>query len=733
VFDREHLEEKKTIQDVMFLGCLNPKSGSFVIDLRLSRHFTMVALGTPEKEILNTVYGQIFGHHLKSFDNKFNNYAQKIVNATSAVFNSIALSPQFMPTAKKFHYQFNLRDFTKIIQNLLNCDPSPYAGKPQDLVRCWAHECNRVYLDRLIIKEDVDKYNEFMGNAMKEFSDLKPADILAEPLIFTSFISVANGHEAAYVNIKDEDQLKNCLEDKLEQYNENVGAMDLVLFSIACQHITRIARIVDQPCGNALLVGVGGSGKQSLSKLTAFILAQDVFRIVVTSNYNLADLKTDIQTVYMKAGVVGQPTMFIITDSQIVKDNFLVFFNDILSAGYIPELFAKDEVDGIVGKVRAEAKSNGVEDSPGPIFQFFIDKVRRNLHVALCFSPVGEQFRVRARMFPGLINCTSIDWFHEWPEDALIGVANRFLEEMTVFPNEEIMQKISEHMAFIHMSIAEANKEFRLQQRRNNYTTPTSFLELIKFYKNLLNGKTEKINEQIERLSNGLNIMTSTTDKVDNLSKLLEVKMVEVEIETESTNKLIATVEVESADAQKEQDAANIQAESVNEIATAAQETKASATKELEAAVPAMKAAEAAVACLDVKAIQELKALANPPPDCVIVTKAVLILKGEKKNHGWPQAQKMMNNPKQFLEYVQKYDGDNIQDWILKDLEPILSLDAFTYENMLKKSSAAANLCNWVINIVKYNTIFKKVKPLMEASDAAEKLANEKLAELAIV
>jgi dynein heavy chain len=92
VFDRDHLEEKKTLQDMMFLGCLNPKSGSFVIDLRLSRHFTMVALGTPEKEILNTIYGQIFGHHLKQFDNTFNNYAQKIVNATSSVFNSIALS-----------------------------------------------------------------------------------------------------------------------------------------------------------------------------------------------------------------------------------------------------------------------------------------------------------------------------------------------------------------------------------------------------------------------------------------------------------------------------------------------------------------------------------------------------------------------------------------------------------------------------------------------------------------
>lgn len=466
-----------------------------------------------------------------------------------------------MPTARKFHYQFNLRDFNNIIQNMLLAEPSPYAQNPLALCRLWLHECNRVYLDRLITKEDVDKYNEFIGNAMKEFSDFKPDMITAEPLIATSFIAVAKGHEAAYVNIKDEAELSAILHEKMEQYNDQIGAMDLVLFTVAMEHITRIARIIDQPCGSALLVGVGGSGKQSLSKLTAFILQQDVFRIVVTSNYNKGDLKTDIQTAYMKAGVVGQPTLFILTDTQIVKDEFLVYINDILSAGYIPELFAKDELDGIIGKIRAEAKSNGVEDAPVPIFNFFVDKVRRNLHLALCFSPVGDAFRVRARMFPGLINCTSIDWFHPWPEDALIGVANRFLKDVEVFPDDEIREKIAQHMAFVHLSIAEANTQFRLQQRRNNYTTPTSFLELIKFYINLLTDKTSKIDDQIDRLSNGLNIMNSTTEKVDNLQELLKVKMVEVEIEVEATGKLIAQVEVESADAQKEQDAANIQAE----------------------------------------------------------------------------------------------------------------------------------------------------------------------------
>jgi len=60
-----------------------------------------------------------------------------------------------------------------------------------------------------------------------------------------------------------------------------------------------------------------------------------------------------------------------------------------------------------------------------------------------------------------------------------------------------------------------------------------------------------------------------------------------------------------------------------------------------------MERATEAVNCLEAKAIQELKALASPPPACAEVTKAVLILlKGEKKNHAWDNAKKMMANPK---------------------------------------------------------------------------------------
>merc|ERR1719421_282776 len=99
------------------------------------------------------------------------------------------------------------------------------------------------------------------------------------------------------------EQIKKVLEDKLNEYNETFAAMNLVLFEDAINHICRIARITDNPCGNALLVGVGGSGKQSLSRLSSFINNQDVLSILVNQSYGLNELKLDLQEFYKKAAV----------------------------------------------------------------------------------------------------------------------------------------------------------------------------------------------------------------------------------------------------------------------------------------------------------------------------------------------------------------------------------------------------------------------------------------------
>ena len=139
--------------------------------------------------------------------------------------------------------------------------------------------------------------------------------------------------------------------------------------------------------------------------------------------------------------------MFLFTEGQITNERFLVLINDLLSSGEIPDLFPAEDVDGIVNNIRPAVKGEGILDSKDNCWKFFIDRVKKNLHMSLCFSPVGDLFRQRATRFPAIINCTVIDWFHPWPEDALLSVAAKFLEDVEM-PSPEVRKSIERFMPF---------------------------------------------------------------------------------------------------------------------------------------------------------------------------------------------------------------------------------------------------------------------------------------------
>ena len=124
--------------------------------------------------------------------------------------------------------------------------------------------------------------------------------------------------------------------------------MNLILFKNAVMHICRISRILDRPKGHALLIGVGGSGKQSLTKLSAFIQGFDLENLQLNSgDFNHNDFKQYLGDLFKKATKPpGQKKILMITDSQIRSDEILVYLNDMLSGGYVPGLWPREELDG---------------------------------------------------------------------------------------------------------------------------------------------------------------------------------------------------------------------------------------------------------------------------------------------------------------------------------------------------------------------------------------------------
>ena len=110
--------------------------------------------------------------------------------------------------------------------------------------------------------------------------------------------------------------------------------------------------------------------------------------------------------------------------------------NNILNNGRIPNLYSPEDIMKIVEEMKDAHKADdlirGMED--GEIMNVFEDCAKNSIHVVLAFSPIGEDFKRRLRMFPALVNCCTIDWVLPWPAEALQSVAEFFLSKIDDLP-----------------------------------------------------------------------------------------------------------------------------------------------------------------------------------------------------------------------------------------------------------------------------------------------------------
>lgn len=155
--------------------------------------------------------------------------------------------------------------------------------------------------------------------------------------------------------------------------------------------------------------------------------------------------------------------------------------------------------------------------------------------MALCFSPVGDAFRNRAKKFPALVNCSVIDWFHPWPEDALFSVAEKFLAEVDM-ASDEIRAGITKFMPYSFKIVNEYSAKILEQERRFVYTTPKSFLELIKLFKVMFNKKEGELAKNLDTYETGVLKLTETSEVVGKLEEELKIMSVEVEAKKKSAD-----------------------------------------------------------------------------------------------------------------------------------------------------------------------------------------------------
>ncbi|RUS78130.1 hypothetical protein EGW08_014103, partial [Elysia chlorotica] len=722
LYDRETMMWKE-VQDVtLSAACSPPGGGRNPVSARLFRHFTMLCIPPPTENILKQMFTAIIGGFFIDFTRNVRGMAEPIVAASVDLY--FRLSTDLLPTPAKSHYVFNLRDLSKVVQGILQADAGTFREKLQ-IIRLFIHETQRVFHDRLINSEDKKYFHKLMSDVChKHFNEaIEPGTFITNPILFGNFMKIGiPPEERVYEDIVDMQKLKNILGDYLDDLNiQSPKELRLVFFLDAIEHITRLVRMVQQERGNALLVGVGGTGKQSLTRLSAHICGYQCFQIELCRGYDYSSFHDDLKKLYDFAGIQNKPTVFLFTDTQIVVEEFLEDINNILNSGEVPNLFEPDEYERLIIGCRPGAKEAGIpEGNRDAIYDFCIHRVRNNLHIVLCMSPVGSAFRSRCRMFPSLVNCCTIDWFIEWPREALLAVAQNFFRPVDLGCSDEIKNNVSKMCVEIHVSVTDMAERFYNELKRRYYTTPTSYLELITLYLSMVQQKADSIKKQKSRVANGLDKIFQTNMLVDSMKKELVKLEPELKIKSADTVALMERLKIdqEKADAvivAVEEAKAKVKADETQAIADDAQ-------RDLNEALPALEAAVKALDALDKSDIAEIRVFTKPPELVQTVLEAVAILLGGKLD--WPSI-KIMLGDSNFLKRLADYDKDNIPEAKLKKIRRYTADAKFQPDVVAKVSKAAKSLCMWVRAMDIYSAVSKAVEPKRMALAEAQAVLDE--------
>ncbi|KAJ2998719.1 Dynein heavy chain 7, axonemal [Globomyces sp. JEL0801] len=756
-YDRKDTSRIELI-DIQIISAMGPPGGGRnLITPRFQRHFNQIVINSFDEQTMFRIFNSIVEWHFNryEFDSTIRSMAENFVNGTMHVYQWAVKN--LLPTPAKTHYTFNLRDFAKVIQGLVLSDPVNYSD-PSTMIRLWAHEVNRVYYDRLTADDDRKALFKYLMGEMKEVFKVNPHEIFARvatginknklkilleedmrSVMFGDFGSIKQpGKENSYVELPNFDSVTDMCKQQLAEYNlVKKSKLNLVLFRFAIEHISKICRILKLPGGNALLVGVGGSGRQSLTLLSAFISKYEIFQIEISKQYSKTEWREDLKKLLLMTGRDNLKTVFLFPDTKIKEESFIEDVNGLLNSGDVPNLFAADEKQQIIEKLSPQALEEGKagDGSNLTIYNYFIERVKKNLHIVLCMSPIGDAFRSRLRMFSSIVNCCTIDWFQAWPDDALQAVAREFFKESEIEPH--LKDKVVNVCQYFHQYTIKLSEKFLSALSRHNYVTPTSYLELLFAYKMLLSKQKESISSIRRRYSGGLEKLQFAANQISQMQIDLTNLQPQLKKTTEETVTMLVKIEKESIDVEQTRKTVSADEAVAASKAEQSEAMKKDCEHDLAEAIPLLNAALNALDTLKKTDIDLVKSMKNPPGGVKLVMESICVMKeikpdkipdptgsGKMIQDYWKPSQKLLGDP-QFLSGLKTYDKDNIPVSVIKRIrEYYMPNPEFKPEKVKNASSAAEGLCSWVVAMEAYDRVAKVVGPKqVELAKAESELA----------
>ncbi|GMI17677.1 hypothetical protein TrLO_g10552 [Triparma laevis f. longispina] len=744
------------IRDCLF-SCASapPGGGRHILPARFLRHFSVLCLPPSSSKTIFSIFEALLRQFMDGFGEAIGLLTKPIIKSTVELYTRISNS--LLPTPSRSHYIFNLRDISKVFQGLLSCSSKSINGV-ESMIRLWLHETTRVFHDRLINHSDREWFynvsvelvgKQFrLGNDGWQREDLFPQTTEADdefaadegnapvstekraslppslkkkkkPLLWVDFLRPGLPQSSrVYSEAPNMKSLISLLDDYQVEFNvNNHRQLNLVFFSDAVIHLVRICRILRQMRGSVMLIGVGGSGRSSLARLSSYIVGCEMETPEMVNNYSHVNFQEDLKRVIKRAGVEGKQVCFMLSDTQVTDERYLEDINCILASGEIPNLFDDEEDGDILIKMRAVAEEIGGRDTPEDCKKLFVKRVRDFLHIVLCMSPVGDDLRVRVRNFPSLINSTTIDWFDAWPKSALKSVSKRFIvarelmeyrDEKTDKSGEKLRTHLCDMCVSVHSSVEKAAENMMVKMKRRVWATPKSYVDMITLYLKMLKERRDFIQKRLTSLEEGIDKLEETNETVIKLQKELSLMQPDLEKKAKGASELLQFVEQEQKKAAAVQITVTQDEADVTKRQAEVLALQMDAKRDLAKAMPAYQNAVKALESLEKKDIIEIRSFTTPPLIVQTVMEAVCILLEEQPT--WASARKILNRPT-YMEDLANFDKDNISAKTLAKITKYIENPDMHPDSVKKVSVAAAGMCMWVHAMNVYSQVAGEVAP----------------------
>eukprot|EP00501_MAST-03F_sp_TOSAG23-6_P001656 GSMAST32.ASY1.ANO1.1724.1 assembled CDS len=682
---RQHIEygywydtsklEKKHIENVVYIGSVNPFAGSKSVGVHA---------------------------HLRRFNAECQSLSESIVTAAVEVHEAVVQN--FRKTPINCHFGWSIRNMSHLFKGMLMSNQKEF-GNFEKLIALWLHESDRAYGDMMQTSGDFWQYKSYvLKTAKKSFPQMAFEPFFnqaqTEPLCYFHYAESLD--EQVYDSVLTWESLREQLSVAVEKHNKHEPKIDLILFNDAMSHITRITRILLQRQGHVCLIGHGCTGKQSLARIACHMNNMPIHAL---DSENATGLKERLKEMFVLAGAPDKQQVLLLTEEYLRNDDILLIISDLISTCEIQDLYPQDEKDAIITDVMAKAKTElrvlTIDNEMS--WDWFIGKVKKNVKVILCMSPTTPDFSPRAKRFPSLLLCPTIDWFRSWPVSTLQEISQMFLAAPT--EEKSIDDQVEEFIPLVYSSSTEMVETYFENTQRHVYIAPLDYIDMLRRLRHGLKTKSAAVETDTERLKIGIDKLRRTKNDVGEIEDNMEF----LEEAAEEKKKEAEDLAVKVSEQNQEQEiCTNVQKD--------AHAKREMCEGELKKGEPALVRSQIAAETIDKRDLGVCKTLKDPPKGVDDVFAAIMVLfAGVHITDGVDSSGRIRDQ----LLHDMKIPAIN-----MKEVRQYIENEYFDVDLISSRNIAAGILVSWVINIVAYYDVYISTAPLREAlAKATENLA----------